>query len=123
MMKLRDKLPTWLTRHAWLYHYEVVVRRQGRDQLVARVPTEARAAGMAVSLRYAAELSSTSVHWRRVPGIHPVNAAKLVALLLLATLLLPWFWPRAVLGLLLIALLGGLLSSGTKWRNGGEDDR
>ena len=109
--------------HEWLYHYEVYVRRHGRDQLVARVPSRAHAAAVGAQLRRHAEISWSSVGWRRARGIHPANAARLVAMVLVVALLLPWFWPRLALSLVCTAVICGLLSSGTRWKQGGEDDR
>ena len=60
---------------------------------------------------------------RRVRGIHPTNAAKVCMMLIVAAMLLPWFWPRVVLALLGGALMLGVLSSGIAWRQGGADDR
>jgi hypothetical protein len=119
----RDKIPGLLNDHPWLYHYEVVVRRQGRNQLLARVPSEAKAADLAARIRDELEISSSSVTWYRTRGIHPVNGAKFVFCCLLGSLLLPWFWLRIALSLVWLALICGLLSSGASWQRGGVDDR
>ena len=107
----------------WLYHYEVVVTRHGRDQILARVPSRVRAEWAIASSRKWLEISRHTVQWRRVRGVHPVKAAQLCMLLLGVALALPWFWPRALLSIVCVATICGLLSSGTRWRQGGEDDR
>ena len=107
----------------WMYHYEVVVSRHGRDQIVARVPSLPRAYGALVSTRRQLEVSDQQVHYRRARGLHPTKAAEMCILLLVVAVVLPWFWPKIVLSLVTTALVFGLLSSGRSWRNGGEDDR
>jgi hypothetical protein len=109
--------------HDWLYHYEVVVLRQGREQVLARLPSR-RAAEQAMLLMPArVELSRQSLRWRRSRGVHPDRAVQSCVLLLLVALALPGLWLPAIIQLLCLALIGGLLSSGREWRQGGEDDR
>jgi hypothetical protein len=113
----------WLSEHGWFYHYEVVVRRHGRDQVVARVASQRRAERELAHIRKDFEVSRAMVYWRRSRGIHPANLAKGCLVLLLLVLLLPWTWPRLVFSLLCTALICGSLSSGSSWKKGGEDDR
>jgi len=112
-----------LNKSDWLYHYEVVVSRHGRDQIIARVPSRPRAQVAIVRTQRRLEVSHQTVHWRRVRGLHPRKAAELCFLFLIVAATLPWFWPRIVLVLMGTALIAGLLTSGKEWRQGGEDDR
>ncbi len=112
-----------LDTHDWLYHYEVVVTRHGSERVIARVPSR-RAAERAVGLVPArAEVNRESLGWRRRRGVHPDRAAALCVVLLLLGLALPNIWLLAVVQLLCLAIIGGLLSSGRQWRQGGVDDR
>lgn len=113
----------WLSEHAWHYHYEVIVRRQGREQILARVASQRRADQAIAHVRADIEVSRPTVYWRRARGVHPANLAKCCLALLLVVLLLPWIWPRLVLSILCASLICGALSSGTSWKQGGEDDR
>ena len=112
-----------LSEHAWFYHYEVVVRRHGRDQIVARVPSRRRAEMASAHARNGLEISRPTVEWRRVRGVHPFNLAKFGVVLLLMVMFLPWAWPRLIFSLVFMALICGALSSGASWRQGGMDDR
>ncbi len=112
-----------LNVHDWLYHYEVVVSRQGRDQILARVPSQLQAEVAIAQTRARVEVSRPTIRWRRVRGTHPVKAAELCTLVLVVVLTLPWFWPRTILSMVCAALIWGLLTSGTHWRQGGADDR
>ncbi len=107
----------------WLYYYEVVVTRQGHDQILARVPSRPQAELAIARTRRRIEVSRPAMRWRRVRGVHPVKAAEICSLVLVLALVLPWFWPRAILSMVSAALICGLLSSGAQWRQGGEDDR
>ncbi|CAA9234008.1 MAG: hypothetical protein AVDCRST_MAG93-1013 [uncultured Chloroflexia bacterium] len=109
--------------HDWLYHYEVVVSRQGREQVLARVPSRRAAEQAMLLLPTRVELSRQSLDWRRSRGIHPDRAVQLCTLLLLVALALPGVWLQMVVQLICLAVIGGLLSSGRKWRQGGQDDR
>ena len=112
-----------LDKHDWLYHYEVVVIRQGNEQVIARVPSR-RAAERAMGLVPArAEVSRQSLRWRRRRGVHPDKVAGLCTFLLLVGLTLPSVWLLVTVQVLCLAVIGGLLSSGRKWRQGGLDDR
>lgn len=113
----------WLSEHAWHYHYEVIVRRQGREQIVSRVPSQRRAEQQIAHVRADFEISRPTVYWRRVRGVHPANLAKCCFGLLVLALLLPWVWPRLVVSLLCTSLICGALSSGSSWKQGGDDDR
>ncbi len=109
--------------HDWLYHYEVIVLRQDREYVLARVPSRQAAERAMLLLPMRVELSEQSLGWRRIRGIHPDRAVQLCVLLLLATLALPGHWLAGVMQLLGLAVIGGLLSSGREWRQGGHDDR
>ncbi len=107
----------------WRYHYEVVVVRQGREHVLARVRSRrlAEQAMLLVSARV--ELSRHSLRWRRRRGVHPDRVVQLCVLLLVLTLVLPGLWLPAILQLLCLATGAGLLTSGRQWRQGGDDDR
>jgi hypothetical protein len=107
----------------WLYYYEVVVTRQGRDQVLARVPSRSAAERMLAMVPASLELSHQHMQWRRARGLLPDKAAQLCTLPLLVALALPGFWLPAVVGVLCLAVIGGLCTSGRHWRQGGEDDR
>lgn len=121
--KARHSVHERLSSHPWLEHYEVVVRRNGREHIVARTATRRGAELAAHSMSRRVEVSPAAVSMRRARGVHPANAAKACMLLVLLVLFLPWFWPRLLLSLVGAALLFGLLSSGLSWRQGGDDDR
>lgn len=107
----------------WLIHYEIVVTRQGHQQLLARVASR-RAAERRVA--YACrhiEVGRRSVRWQPARGLHPWNAAKLCLVPLILSTMLPWHWLGGVLTLICLAVICGLLSSGGRWMAGGEDDR
>ncbi len=109
--------------HDWLYHYEGIVLRQGREQVLARVQSR-RAAEQAMLLMPARpELSRQSLRWRRSRGVHPDRAVQLCVLLVLVALALPGIWLPAVIQLLCLAVIGGLISSGREWRQDGQEDR
>jgi Flp pilus assembly protein TadB len=107
----------------WLYHYEVFTMRQGREQVFARVPTRWHAERMAWRACREFEISRNTVSWRRSRGLHPRKAAMLSSLVLLLVLLIPWLWLRVSLGVVDIAIIFGLLTSGLEWMKGGDDDR
>ena len=113
----------WLADHPWRYHYEVVVRRHGVEQIVARTRSRREAELVIARVYRAVEISQHTVAWRRVRGVHPVNVAKGCVVLALLTLLLPWLWVQLVGSLVYLALISGLLTSGTSWKRGGADDR
>ncbi len=69
------------------------------------------------------EVSPQSMQWRCVWGLHPDKVARLCTVALLVALVLPGFWLRTSVGVLCLALIGGLHSSGRQWRQGGRDDR
>ena len=107
----------------WLYHYEIVVTRHDGEQVLARVLSR-RAAEQALLLVPAhVEVRRQSLGWRRRRGVHPDRVVQLCVLLLLVTLALPGLWLPAIMQLLCLAGIGGLLSSGRQWRQGGKDDR
>ncbi len=109
--------------HDWLYHYEVIVLRQGRAQVLARVSSRWAAEQATLRIPAGVEVSRGSVHWRRQRGVHPDRAVQLCVLLLLLTVAVPGLWLPAIMQLLCLALISGLLSSGRQWRQGGQDDR
>ncbi len=109
--------------HDWLYHYEVVVLRQGREHVLARVRSRWAAEQAMLLVPAGVELNQHNLTWRRRRGVHPDRAVQLCVLLLLLTLALPGLWLPATMQLLCLAVIGGLLSSGRRWRRGGEDDR
>ncbi len=112
-----------LDRQDWLYHYEVVVARQGSEQVIARVPSRRAAKQAARMVPARAEVSRQSLGWRRRRGVHPDRAAALCVILLLLGFALPNVWLLGAVQLLCTAIIGGLLSSGRQWRQGGVDDR
>lgn len=109
--------------HDWLYHYEVVVRRQGGEQVLARAPSRYAAERLVNLVPAGLEVSRQSLDVRRARGVHPDKVARLCLLIFLAALLLPGLWLPAMVQLLCLAVAGGLLSSGRQWRQGGRDDR
>ena len=112
-----------LDTYDWLYHYEVVVTRQGSERVIARVPSRRAAEQAARMVPARAELSQQSLEWRRRRGVHPDKAAALCVVLLLLGFALPNLWLLGIVQLLCLAIIGGLLSSGRQWRQGGVDDR
>ena len=109
--------------HAWRYHYEVVVTRQGQAQVVARVPSRWAAERTMVQLVAQVELSAQSLQWRRQRGVHPDRVAQVCLVVCLAALAFPVASLQVIIGALCLAVMGGLLSSGRQWRHGGRDDR
>ncbi len=109
--------------HDWRYHYEVVVVRQGREQVLARVRSRWLAEQAMLLVPAGVELNRHSFQWRRRRGMHPDRAVQLCVLLLLLTLALPGLWLPAIIQLLCLATIAGLLTSGRQWRQGGADDR
>ena len=107
----------------WLYHYEVFIMRQGREQLFARVPSAWHAESTAARVCRELEIGKHTVSWRRVRGLHPRKAAMLSSLLLVLILLLPWLWLQVSLSIIMLSLIFGLLTSGLDWMKGGDDDR
>lgn len=107
----------------WLYHYEVLVTRQGRDQIYARVPTRWHAEATAARASRELEIGRHSVSWRRARGLHPRKAATLSTLVLLLFLLIPWLWLRVSFSVVGLSVVIGLLTSGQAWIMGGDDDR
>ncbi len=109
--------------HDWRYHYEVVVVRQGREQVLARVRSRSLAEQAMLLVPARVELSRHSLQWRRRRGVHPDRVVQLCVLLLVLTLALPGLWLPAIIRLLCLVTSAGLLTSGRQWRQGGEDDR
>ena len=107
----------------WLYHYEVIVMRHGREQILARVPSRFAAERTIARARRGLEINRQNMQWRRVRGVHPWKAVVLCTLPLLVVLMLPWLWVRAGVGIVCLSIILGLLSSGARWMQGGEDDR
>ena len=107
----------------WLYHYEVFITRQGREQLFARVPSAWHAESTAARACRELEIGKHTVSWRRVRGLHPRKAAMLSSLVLLLIFLIPWLWLRVSFSIIVLSLIFGLLTSGLGWMKGGDDDR
>lgn len=105
-----------------LYHYEIIILRQGHEQILARVATRRQAAQRIFSAQQRLEISRQSVQIRRARGVHPRKAAAVLAILLLITIILPW-WVQIGIGLIGLSVILGLLTSGTQWMQGGTDDR
>ncbi len=107
----------------WLIHYEIIVMRQGTQQLLARVASRAASERAVARACRHIEVGCTTVRWQPARGLHPWNAAKLCLLPLILSTLLPWHWVGGVLGVIWLALICGFLSSGHEWMAGGADDR
>jgi len=121
--KERKVLYDLLNIRDWFYYYEVVVRRQGREQILARLRSRPRAELAISHTHRRLEVSRPTISYRRMRGIHPHKAAELCGLFLIMNLMLPWFWPWIVGSIIWLSLIGGLLSSGKQWQAGGDDDR
>jgi hypothetical protein len=106
-----------------LHYYEIVVRSEGRDRVVRRVPTR-RAAERVIREMIRADLvSSRAIRFERRRGLHPWSVALLCGGLILPALFVPFLWVRMGLTLVLIALTIGFSTSGRHWIAGGRDDR
>jgi hypothetical protein len=106
-----------------LHYYEIVVRSDGRDRVVRRVPTR-RAADRVIAELIGADLvSSKAIRYERRRGLHPWPVALLCGGLSLLSLFVPFGWIRMGLALVLIALTIGFSTSGRRWIAGGRDDR
>jgi hypothetical protein len=106
-----------------LHFYEVVVRSDGRDRVVRRVPTQ-RAADRIIAEMIRADLvSSKAIRSERRRGLHPWSVALICGGLSFLALFVPFVWLRVGLTLMLIALTLGFSTSGRRWIGGGHDDR
>jgi hypothetical protein len=106
-----------------LHYYEIVVRSDGRDRVVRRVPTR-RAADRVIAELIGADLvSSKAIRYERRRGLHPWSVALLCGGLSLLALFTPFGWISMGLTLVLIALTIGFSTSGRRWIAGGRDDR
>jgi len=106
-----------------LHYYEIVVRSDGRDRVVRRVPTR-RAADRVIAELIGADLvSSRAIRYERRRGLHPWSVALLCCGLILPALFVPFGWVRMSLTLVLLALTIGFSTSGRRWIAGGRDDR
>ena len=107
-----------------MFHYsEVVVRREGHDRVMRRVPTR-RAAERAIADLIRADLvSGRAIRYERRRGLHPWSVALLCGGLILPALFVPFMWLRMGLTLVLVALTIGFSTSGWAWIAGGRDDR
>jgi hypothetical protein len=106
-----------------LHYYEIVVRRDGRDRVVRRVPTR-RAADRVIAEMIRADLvSSRAIRHERRRGLHPWSVALLCGGLSILALFVPFIWIRMGLTLVLLALTIGFSTSGRRWIAGGRDDR
>jgi hypothetical protein len=106
-----------------LHYYEIVVRSDGRDRVVRRVPTRRAADRVIAELIRADLVSSKAIRHERRRGLHPWSVALLCGGLSLLALLVPFGWIRMGLTLVLIALAFGFSTSGRSWIAGGRDDR
>ncbi len=108
---------------AWFDHYEVIVIRHKTEHVLARMPSRWSAERKIARVRPALEVSRQAFHCRRAPGWHPRNAAKLCVAPLIVAFWLPWLWLSGIIAAVCVALICGLLTSGQRWIDGGEDDR
>ena len=106
-----------------LYYYEIVVRSDGRDRVVRRVPTRRAADRIIAELIGADLVSSKAIRSERRRGLHPWSVALLCGGLIVPALFVPFLWIRMGLALVLIALTIGFSTSGRRWIAGGRDDR
>jgi len=106
-----------------LYYYEIMVRSDGRDRVVRRVPTRRAADRLIAELIRADLVSSKAIRSERRRGLHPWTIALLCGGLCLPTLFVPFVWVRVGLTLVLLALACGFSTSGRNWIAGGRDDR
>src|SRR5215212_10798794 len=105
------------------YYYEIVVRSDGRDRVVRRVPTQRGADRVIADLIRADLVSSKAIRYERRRGLHPWSGALLCGGLSIPALFVPFVWIRLGLTLVLIALAIGFWTSGRRWIAGGRDDR
>ena len=106
-----------------LYYYELLVRSDGQDRVVRRVPTRRTSDRVMAELIRADLVSSRAVRYERRRGLHPWPAALLCGGLILPALFVPFIWIRLGLALVLLALTIGFSTSGRRWIAGGRDDR
>ena len=106
-----------------LHYYEIVVRSEGRDRVVRRVPTRRGAERMITELVRADLVSSRAIRYERRRGVHPWPVALLCGGLILPALFVPFLWLRLGLTVVLLALTIGFSTSGRRWIAGGRDDR
>jgi len=106
-----------------LHYYEIVVRSDGRDRVVRRVPTRRAANRVIAELIHADLVSSKAIRYERRRGLHPWSIGMLCGGLSLLSLFVPFVWIRIGLALVLIALTIGFSTSGRRWIAGGRDDR
>jgi hypothetical protein len=106
-----------------LYYYEIVVRSDGRDRVVRRVPTRRGADRVIAEMIRADLVSSRTIRHERRRGLHPWSVALLCGGLILPVLFVPFVWIRLGLTLVLLALTIGFSTSGRHWIAGGRDDR
>ena len=106
-----------------LHYYEIVVRSDGRDRVVRRVPTRRAADRLIAELIRADLVSSKAIRYERRRGLHPWSVALLCGGLSIPALFVPFLWIRLGLTVVLIALAIGFSTSGQRWIAGGRDDR
>ncbi|MDQ2997706.1 MAG: hypothetical protein M3R61_11700 [Chloroflexota bacterium] len=106
-----------------LYYYEIVVRSDGRDRVVRRVPTRRAADRGIAELIHADLVSSKAIRAERRRGLHPWSVALVCGGLCIPALFVPFVWIRLGLTLVLLALAFGFSTSGRSWIAGGRDDR
>jgi hypothetical protein len=105
------------------YYYEIVVRNDGRDRVVRRVPTRRGADRVIAEMIRADLVSSRAIRHERRRGLHPWSVALLCGGLSVLALFVPFIWIRMGLTLVLLALTIGFSTSGRRWIAGGRDDR
>src|SRR5437867_11369336 len=86
---------------AMLHYYEIVVRSDGRDRVVRRVPTRRAAEKVIADLIRGDLVSSKAIRYERRRGLHPWSVALLCGGLSLLALFLPFVWLRMGLSLVL----------------------
>ena len=108
---------------AMFYYYEIVVRSDGRDRIVQRVPTRYGAERHMAELIRADLVSRKAIRYERRRGLHPWPVGLLCGGLSVPALFIPLGWFGVGLALVLLALAMGFLTSGRRWIAGGIDDR
>jgi hypothetical protein len=106
-----------------LHYYEIVVRSEGRDRVVRRVPTRRAAERVMMEMIRADLVSRRAIRAERQRGLHPWSVALVCGGLILPALFVPFLWLRMGLALVLLALTIGFSTSGRHWIAGGRDDR
>jgi hypothetical protein len=106
-----------------LHYYEIVVRSDGRDRVVRRVPTQRGADRVIADMIRADLVSSKAIRAERRRGLHPWSVALICGGLSILALFVPLIGIRVGLSVMLLALTLGFSTSGRRWIAGGRDDR